>query len=369
MTGEKPRPSQRDNSQLEDDVLYAIFLILYEKDPDGQGMTVKQICDVLVAQHPEMASLLTKTLNLVSAKLNAYVKRVEKGDVNLKYALLREWKDALPKRMVYVYRGLLTLDFHLHLAGANGDGGSGTAGTAGARSQLPATTTTTKLAPAARRGSGATGANGDDSLALTKFAAINKPRRQTMWDLGVTRHTFSDPDKSHLFVPYSAAPVAAAFTSLAPSIMAPGARSGGGANGASGNGTASGTDGATSDADDIFSDDDAVLFDVDVFNKHGKRLKLMLALGLKKRPLTAAAAAPRAPRGAPHQHSPTAAAAAAALHAAALKAISALTAALQATVAPGAPSPRQPWLRPGVLSQDIGAPEDTSLSDIDKFFA
>lgn len=115
VTGEKPKPAQEGDASLEDDVLFAIFLILYEKDPVGQGMTVKQICDVLVERHPDMAQLSSKTLNLVSAKLNAYVKRVEKGDPQLKYALSREWADASPKRMVYVYRGLLAKDFHVHV--------------------------------------------------------------------------------------------------------------------------------------------------------------------------------------------------------------------------------------------------------------
>ncbi|KAM9887247.1 hypothetical protein OXX69_013350, partial [Metschnikowia pulcherrima] len=89
VTGEKPKPEQEGDASLEDDVLFAIFLILYEKDVTGQGMTVKQICDVLVERHPEMAQLSSKTSNLVSAKLNAYVKRVEKRCSKLEYALSR----------------------------------------------------------------------------------------------------------------------------------------------------------------------------------------------------------------------------------------------------------------------------------------
>lgn len=93
--------------------MYAIFVILYERDPQGHGFTVKQICDVLTEEHPQIANLSTKTSNLVSAKLNAYVKRVEKGDTSLKYAISRDWADASPKRMVYVYRGLLAPGFEV----------------------------------------------------------------------------------------------------------------------------------------------------------------------------------------------------------------------------------------------------------------
>lgn len=64
-------------------------------------MTVRQICDVLLERHPDTAQLLTKTLNLVLAKLNAYVKKVERGE-HVQYILTREWAEALPRRMVYV---------------------------------------------------------------------------------------------------------------------------------------------------------------------------------------------------------------------------------------------------------------------------
>lgn len=116
VTGARPRPTK--HSSLEDEVLFTIFQILFDHDAPGKGMTVKQICDVLLEKHPEMAKLLTKTSNLVSAKLNAYVKRVEKGEENLNYALSREWADTLPKRMVYVYRGILTKDYYVHAKAA-----------------------------------------------------------------------------------------------------------------------------------------------------------------------------------------------------------------------------------------------------------
>jgi hypothetical protein len=109
LTGERPKPEA--HSSMEDDVLLAIFIILFDHDPDGKGMTVKQICDILVEKHPDMSKLSSKTSNLVSAKLNAYVKKVEKGDVSIHYALSRDWADSSPKRMVYVYRGILSPDY------------------------------------------------------------------------------------------------------------------------------------------------------------------------------------------------------------------------------------------------------------------
>ncbi|ODV95176.1 hypothetical protein PACTADRAFT_33752 [Pachysolen tannophilus NRRL Y-2460] len=111
VTGERPRPTA--HPTMDDDVFFAIFQILYDHDSEAKGMTVKQICDVLAEKHPEMDKLSTKTSNLVSAKLNAYVKRVEKGEKEVIYALSRDWADASPKRMVYVYRGLLTPDYYI----------------------------------------------------------------------------------------------------------------------------------------------------------------------------------------------------------------------------------------------------------------
>ncbi|AET39833.1 Gds1p Ecym_5033 [Eremothecium cymbalariae DBVPG len=110
VTGERPRPENTE-PPLDDEVLHAVFLILWEQDSQQQGMTVKQICDLLVEIHPDITKLSTKLSNLVSAKLNAYVKKVEKGEKALKYALSREWSDASPRRMVYVYRGILAPEY------------------------------------------------------------------------------------------------------------------------------------------------------------------------------------------------------------------------------------------------------------------
>ena len=87
VTGERPKPEDR-TSPLDDDVLFAVFVILWEMDPNQQGMTVKQLCDHLLTKHPDMSNLSTKLSNLISAKLNAYVKKIEKGEKTLLLSLI-----------------------------------------------------------------------------------------------------------------------------------------------------------------------------------------------------------------------------------------------------------------------------------------
>lgn len=384
VTGEKPKPDQTDDPSLEDDVLYAIFLILYEKDPEGKGMTVKQICDILVERHPEMANLSSKTSNLVSAKLNAYVKRVEKGDSSLKYALSRDWADASPKRMVYVYRGLLTKDFHVHVKSMMETQKQFDSKNQTSHSQSQSSFDDQSIE----------GHDEISSLEAGKQASLSKPRRQTMFDLGISKNSFlnSPMDRSNLFVPYSSAPVTASLKDKTDS------------NSSSNQQTE--TNPSKPVAVKKFNNEsDLDLEDIEVFNengndqdfmetvrKNGKRSKSMSYLSNKKHKiLTAAAAAPRAPRT-PCSHSPNAAAAAAALHAAAIKAISASSSSSSSSmsVSGGFKSERslssdsadvslksaadccnKKWvnvIRSGFLSQDIGTPEDISLSDLDKFF-
>lgn len=353
VTGEKPKPSQKDDPSLEDDVLYAIFLILFEEDPNGKGMTVKQICDILVEQHPEMANLSTKTSNLVSAKLNAYVKRVEKGDSSLKYALSRDWADASPKRMVYVYRGLLAENFHLHVKNLM------------------------EVEKQKQKSRSETSEPKDATRGFTSHESDNQAyapkRRQTMYDLGVTKNSFmeSKVDKSNLFVPYSSAPVTASLTETFGEVKRLSPKN------------------QESDLEledfEVFQDEDdedndnpfnAELTEMWDLRKNNKRSKSMSYLTNNKKPkiLTAAAAAPRAPRTL-SAHNPNAVAAAAALHAAALKAISAPSS--QDADSDRTQTNSNPclgnknWLdvvRSGFLTQDIGTPEDISLSDLDKFF-
>lgn len=117
VTGERPMPKER-TAPLDDNVLYAVFVILWEEDPELQGMTVKQLSDHLLEKHPEMSNLSTKLSNLISAKLNAYVKKLEKGEKTLTYALSREWSNSSPRRMVYVYRGILSPDYKKHAQAA-----------------------------------------------------------------------------------------------------------------------------------------------------------------------------------------------------------------------------------------------------------
>lgn len=405
VTGEKPKPEQKNDASLQDDVLYAIFLILYEKDPEGLGMTVKQICDTLVERHPEMANLSTKTSNLVSAKLNAYVKRVEKGDSNLKYALSRDWADASPKRMVYVYRGLLTDDFHLHVKNVMKQQQQQQIQQGSQHGQSPQ--------PQYQQ-ENSLGQVGSQNISndIKKFnsmvsAAGNsgnssvKARRQTMFDLGVTKNTFLDTpiDKSNLFVPYSSAPVTASLSGEASknntdydseySSSSSGIRNG--LNDVHISSTdnnsvvVSGGEAADADADngsdidfedfEVFDDDDDDLIDIEsfkTFNK-AKRSKSLsyLTMGKKSKILTAAAAAPRASRS-PSSHSPNAAAAAAALHAAAIKAMLPLSFSQSTDLGmKSGSSHNKKWLnvvRSGFMTQDIGTPEDISLSDLDKFF-
>ncbi|KAG0672114.1 hypothetical protein C6P45_004129 [Maudiozyma exigua] len=113
VTGERPVPEDR-TAPLNDDVLFAVFVILCESDVEQNGLTVKQLCDFLLAKHPEMSNLSTKLSNLISAKLNAYVKKVEKGEKTMKYAISREWSNSSPRRMLYVYRGILAPDYKEH---------------------------------------------------------------------------------------------------------------------------------------------------------------------------------------------------------------------------------------------------------------
>ncbi|KAG7195234.1 uncharacterized protein KQ657_003760 [Scheffersomyces spartinae] len=411
VTGEKPRPEQKGDLSLEDDVLYAIFLILYEKDPEGKGMTVKQICDILVERHPEMASLSTKTSNLVSAKLNAYVKRVEKGDVNLKYALSREWADASPKRMVYVYRGLLAEDFHLHVKNAmqkqqlllqplssqsdshnqillNGHNSHSQSSRCESLSSGSPTLSKLSNKSALIKSSGLTSSSTDltslsadpqiqfktKGLTDSSFELPKTPnhtlkqRRQTMFDLG-TKHTLLDStlERTNLFVPYSSLPVTASLNELNGETKKLSLNLDDELELANGDRDEEDDDFEVFGADD--EDEDQDVF-VELIHKNGKRSKSMSYLSCNKKSkfLTAAAAAPRISRQ-PAAHNPSAVAAAAALHAAALEAISSH----KSNEGSGKtlPQPNKKWLnvvRSGFLTQEIGAPEDTSLSDIDKFF-
>jgi hypothetical protein len=363
VTGERPKPEE--DKSLDDGVLYAIFEILYERDEEGQGMTVKQICDILVEKHPEMAKLSTKTSNLVSAKLNAYVKRVEKGEKSLVYALSREWADASPKRMVYVYRGLLAPDYYIHALAAiekqklNGEEGT------------PAT-------------SDLLGA-GDDSLVSAEekkkffdslkdedqFSSSDHQlkRRATAFDLGINRNTFIDLQLDlvtpQILIPYSAAPVTASLGLGSVSKHAP----------FKSNQNVS--DYEMEDYDSFNDDEDDLGNEIKITYRNSKRSKSMSYLSSKKaRTLTIAAAAPRLSTS-QATPSPSAAAAAAALHAAALEGLSpagsvasGFDGSTRESFSSGPPVAAK-WLKAvkdGFLTQDIGAPEDITLAELDSLF-
>lgn len=240
VTGERPVPER--HLLLDDDVLYAIFLILYEKDPESAGMTVKQVCDVLVERHPEMATLLLKTLNLVLAKMNAYVKRVEKGERLLKYAMSRDWADALPKRMVYTYRGLLTKDFHVHAQAA------------------------LEVQKREQEQSNPLLAVASKKSEIKRFKEEDEGRALLFVDLASELR-----DGTLLKVPYDVAPVAAAFAHLPRRGLVMRSQ-------------------LPTDSDD--DDLELGLSDVEV-SRPPKRLQLMLAVAKRAKVLTAAAAAPR----------------------------------------------------------------------------
>lgn len=363
VTGERPKPTQ--HPSLDDDVLFAIFEILHERDEDRKGMTVKQICDILVEKHPKMATLSTKTSNLVSAKLNAYVKRVEKGEKALIYSLSREWADASPKRMVYVYRGLLAPDYYVHALAAIESQKSQE------QSMSPSLdeSLSEKEAKFGERYS-PFGSLNDNDFSNT---GSEMKRRATAFDLGVTKHTFADLQLDltlpQLSIPYSAAPVTASLglgsTLKSPSSVSKSYESP----------IISEYD--FEEMDQFDEDDDEDGGHVKITLRNNKRSKSMSYLSSKKvRTLTAAAAAPRFSKVAVSP-SPSAAAAAAALHAAALEGLSPA-----GSVASGIDGSKREsmsseppiaakWLkavRDGFLTQDIETPEDISLAELDSLF-
>ncbi|KAH3679585.1 hypothetical protein WICMUC_000918 [Wickerhamomyces mucosus] len=390
VTGERPKPIE--GKSLDDSVLYAIFLILFDNDAEGKGMTVKQICDVLIERHPEMSKLSSKTSNLVSAKLNAYVKRVEKGEKELVYALSREWADASPKRMVYVYRGLLTPDYYVHALAA-------------IESQKQASNDTVEnqqVADSAGKKSIFEGFNRDDHLVPSVQHEMK--RRATAFDLGITRNSFADAmqlDLSlpQLSIPYSAAPVTASLglnKSSASGFKIPNNHKD--HYHPSNSSTAildydlESFDNLNEEEDDDEDMDDFIggsqNFQVKTTMRAGnKRSKSMSFLQSKKssHPLTIAAAAPRFLRTQITPTSSATAAAIAALHAATLEDLapagsvasgserdSKFASSLNSNSRHNEPYVAPKWLkavRDGFLTQDISTPEDISLAELDSMLA
>lgn len=368
VTGERPKPEE--DKSLEDSVLYAIFLILYEKDPEGKGMTVKQICDILVEKHPEMAKLSTKTSNLVSAKLNAYVKRVEKGEKDLIYALSREWADASPKRMVYVYRGLLAPDYYVHALAAieNHKNSLESSNESNDDSGRPIVSVEDKKRFLDN-------IHSDEHHLIVGSGGGNELRRRaTAFDLGVNKHNFADIQLDltpQISIPYSAAPVTASLgggSTLVKPFVATSVKN-----------SPVISDYDLEDYYDQFNDEDDEE-DFSTFKasaRSNKRSKSMSYISSKKaRTLTIAAAAPRFSKES-LTPSPSAAAAVAALQAAALEVLTPA-----GSVASGVegssgglvssePPVAAKWLkavRDGFLTQDIDAPEDISLAELDLLF-
>ena len=63
-------------------------------------MTVKHITDVLDEKYPQFTKNTGKVSNLVSAKINSYIKRLEAGQTSLRYAISRDWGTNTPKKNV-----------------------------------------------------------------------------------------------------------------------------------------------------------------------------------------------------------------------------------------------------------------------------
>lgn len=418
VTGERPRPTQ--HPSLEDNVFFTIFQILHDHDPDTKGMTVKQICDVLGDQHPEMAKLSTKTSNLVSAKLNAYVKRVEKGERDIIYALSRDWADASPKRMVYVYRGLLTPDYYI------------TAKSLWEKLELEGTLFPDRskdeekkmkkeekklLAAAAASGSGSeTPISGSLTPSMDEFSkdVSTKQRRATMFDLR-TRPALTtsftdnalDLRTPNLSIPYEVAPVTAALGNLVADEAASSSSSSLSSN-TSHHHQLSKPKPLLKTRDEFELDDEFdSLYDNDDFNTittdlirfrdASKRSKSMSFIPNKKgKYITALALAPRVPRQ-PQPMSPSQQAQLAALHAAVIKDFNATQMEIDNSSDDEAESVSgdfkqlsmdgqrkkrvssfvadvsvsAKWLetvRAGFLTQEIGIPEEVSLSELDSMF-
>ncbi|CDK26856.1 unnamed protein product [Kuraishia capsulata CBS 1993] len=361
VTGERPKPGA--HPTLDDDVLFAIFMILYSHDPKAKGMTVKQICDILIEKHPKMATLSSKTSNLVSAKLNAYVKRVEKGERSIIYALSRDWADASPKRMVYVYRGLLTDDYYLHV-----------------KSMLES-----QKAMEASNGplSGNSSMMDDDSVSADAQGKYKKKNGIPTFDMGSRSPFLESPldlRLPQLSIPYSVAPVTASLNDENRSPFKPGRK-----------GDSNASDYEYDEFDTFRDDDDdeddeletEIMYRRSSLVQRGgaippttlstKRSKSLSSLSKRPRHITAAAAAPRIPRVS--VSTPGAAAAVAALRAATLQAMSPSESFGESTfltdpsVEPSASVKWLETLRSGFLTQEFTAPEDLSLAELDALFA
>lgn len=388
VTGERPPPEK--HSSLDDDVLFAIFEILFQHDENGKGMTVKQICDILIEKHPDMAKLSSKTSNLVSAKLNAYVKRVEKGEKSLIYALSREWADASPKRMVYVYRGILAPDYYIHALAAiesqkgnNNNNINNMGNSNDMRESKSDFNDYDDFKSLGKRG------NGFD-MNSSHSQHNNSINKQTFADLQL------DLTLPQLSVPYNVAPVTASLglgntlkrTMKNTRSMSHFSTIDSDSDEESSSRLKSFNDEDSDDeaneelknVEDGFDELDQLTIETKVPFRTNKRSKSMSYLSSKKmRPLTIAAAAPRFQKTLSNP-SPSQQAAAAALHAATLlEGLSPagsvgsgleMDSSRSRNCSEGHIAPK--WLeavKSGFLTQDIGTPEDLSLAELDSLFA
>ena len=393
LQGERVRPTA--HPSLSDDVLMAIFEILHDEDTDGNGMTVKHICDILIKKHPEMANLSSKTSNLVSAKLNAYVKRIEKGDKRMKYALSRVWANTSPRRMLYIYRGVLADNYPEFVHNAieklrlkesikEAEIAQSMSEASPSSSASPASIET----PASLNSSVGSSADVNMDLISSPFRGGDRnPPLAPGVGYFKKQSPFQDAVLSlkmpQLSVPYSSAPVTASLnTCRVPLDSTKEAEANISLSSSASPSSANPwlslmNDSEEDEEDEVYMGRRSSVTTAVVPSTLSKRSKSMSFIQ-SKRPrtskLTAASMTPRIPRKQSIADSPSASAAVAALRVSALSNFYSAVGSSARSKAEESQAPRisNKWLetvRSGFLNQDIESPENVSLAELDGMFA
>ncbi|KAF6015661.1 hypothetical protein HII12_000823 [Brettanomyces bruxellensis] len=393
--GEEKKVRPTAHPSLSDDVLMAIFEILHDEDTDGNGMTVKHICDILIKKHPEMANLSSKTSNLVSAKLNAYVKRIEKGDKRMKYALSRVWANTSPRRMLYIYRGVLADNYPEFVHNAieklrlkesikEAEIAQSMSEASPSSSASPASIET----PASLNSSVGSSADVNMDLISSPFRGGDRnPPLAPGVGYFKKQSPFQDAVLSlkmpQLSVPYSSAPVTASLnTCRVPLDSAKEAEANISLSSSASPSSANPwlslmNDSEEDEEDEVYMGRRSSVTTAVVPSTLSKRSKSMSFIQ-SKRPrtskLTAASMTPRIPKKQSIADSPSASAAVAALRVSALSNFYSAVGSSARSKAEESQAPRisNKWLetvRSGFLNQDIESPENVSLAELDGMFA
>lgn len=392
LKGERIRPTE--HPSLSDDVLMAIFEILHDEDKECKGMTVKHICDILIKKHPEMANLSSKTSNLVSAKLNAYVKRIEKGDKKMKYALSRVWANTSPRRMLYIYRGVLADDYPEFVRDAieklRVKERIKEAETARSMSEASLSSSASPKSvgtPVTRNSSVVSNADVNMDLISSPFRGGDRnPPLAPGVGYFKKQSPFQDAVLSlkmpQLSVPYSSAPVTASLN-ISHVPLEPTKEAGTSIPLSSSNSPSANpwltlmNDSEEEEEEEVYMGRRSSVTTAIVPSTLSKRSKSMSFIQ-SKRPrgskLTAASVTPRVPRKQSIADSPSASAAVSALRVSALSNFySAVGSSVRSKVEESrAPHISSKWLetvRSGFLNQDIKSPENVSLAELDGMFA